>query len=506
MACEDVSNWTIQFPWVPGEDGPYEIRPIQMSFKMNRRRYDYCRAKFPYEVGYSMKDSTDNPDRILHYQTIANVKYGGKTIRKLLFKPDWVDYGRKYTHIQLQDLHRSLADGSIDMKRSNISIFDAYEKIIKGAENDLIKGIRYNLPDGATVLASTDGNTDVGDATPDVPPSVNEVHSNDDAGSPEEDNAIEDVSENTEGENAFQSVKIDELDFEDVTPEDAIQKFNSIFSVQSWITDDRVLNVGIPEGGKDSHIAAPNDNRVWRYKDPQTKPGREPIKTVFVKGKYADAPGHDLSDALNVLSDKGMKDFQAVGIATRTDVPRGKSLTMADQNVKKEALEYTAKNALTEKMKDTDRGTVEIDTDNSGYDVSHPVDVSPGDTIGLVPHDKHFSNPTATSGVIGDKPPRADICAGFIHNRIYHISEIEHNYSKAGKYSVFLDLGIYPNMEDIKTSLVYYDPDNEKWIDASMVSEDGELKGSWFKSEGSNTELGGIEDAVDFGDELSDDN
>lgn len=474
MACEDVSNWTVEFPWV----GEFEIRPIQMSFTLNRVGYDYCRAKFPYEVGNAMREKVEDPDHSLHYPSVVNIKYGGETVRKLLWKPQYIKYGRKFTHIRFQDLQRSLADGSIDLKRSGVSIFETYETIIEGAENPIIKGVDYNLPKGSAVLAVAQGGANF------IPGEGNSVATDDEV----EEQGLEGI----------RSITMDGFDFEDITPEKAVQELNKIFSVQTWVTNDRILMVGIPEGGKQDHFAAPNDERVWRYKDPQTKSSREPVKTVFVKGKYADIPGHDMADSLNVMSDKGLKDLQMFGIASRTDIDNGKSISITDQQIGKDAIEYRARNVLKEKIKQGDRGTVELDTDNSGHQVSHPIEAKPGDAITLVPHDKHFDNPTAGSGIIGDKPPREELCAGFVHNRKYFITEVEHNITPGGHYGVFIDLGIFPSM-DIETSIVYYKPDSEEWMSKATFDNLDDDWGSWMQAEGHRVRQEGdaIEDSAD---------
>lgn len=476
MVCEHVAKWTVEFPWIPGEDGQFEIRPIQMSFSINRTGYDYCRAKFPYEVGNMMSDQVSNPDHPLRYPTVVNIKYDGTTVRKLLWKPQYIKYGRKFTHIQFQDLQRTLADGSLDMKRSAINIFEAYERIIEGAENPIIQDVEYNLPEGAAVIAE--------------PQKVNLLG----------DPADGEFTVDEDNPNNFQEIEFDGFDHEDITPEKAIQELNSLFSVQSWVRDDRTLMVGIPEGREQNHFAAPNDDRVWRYKDPQTKEGREPVKTVFVKGKYTDLPGHDMADSLDVMSDKGLKDVQLFGIASRTDIDRGKSVAISDQKVGQDAIEYRAENALMEEVKTADRGTVELDTNNSGHQVSHPIEAKPGDSITLVPHDKHFDNPSADSGVIGDRPPRDELCAGFVHNRTYFITEVEHNLTEGGHYGVFIDLGIYPSME-IETAVAYWKPDSEQWISrASFNDLTTDNFGSWMRSEGHliSSENGeGISDDVD---------
>jgi len=452
-----------------------------MSLKLNREKYDYCRAKFPWEVGEEMKPETKNPDGKLHGYNIANLLYDGELVRKLLFKPDWVDYGRTYTHIQFHDLQRSLRDGSIDYKSGVANINTIYDKIVKFAENNIVLGVEFNLPESYAALSLSSGLGSGGQILP----------------------TEEELEELQESEGSrFRFDQSGGVDFEDTTPEEAVQQLNETFNLKSWTNNKRKLVVGVPETGRQGHVAAPNDDRVWRYKDPSIKHGREPVKTVFVEGSWYDEPGFGtIQDGIKEITagltgNKGGADVQAVGIATRTDIPYGSTVTVTDKGALPSALPDIAHTALVEEMKKTNLGTVEIDTNNSGHEVSHPIEIEPGDAIRLVPHDRHFDNPTATSGTIGDRPPRKELCAGFVTNESYFISEVEHNLTETGHWQIYADLATYPNME-IETTFTYYEPSSGEFVEDSDISEDGSLKGSWYSIEDLNADEEDEESAID---------
>lgn len=457
MTCENGQKWSIRF--VAGDDlNLFEVRPIEFSLKHNRKRYDFARVTFPTEVGESLRPHIDNittPPQFGDYQ-VAEFVYEDEVVRQMLYKPDWITFGRDYTHAQFRDLQHSLKDGTIDIRESDIGAGEIYEQVIDMAENNIIEGVVYNLPDEIF--------TD----------SFNITTEN-----PNIDGFIEEGL-TSGGEQFNENIKLN-IDFDDKGPEQIINQINDYLNLQTWATNNRNLAVGMPEYGENGHVAAPNDPRVWRYKEPQITLGREPIKYCYVEGAWYDNPGWDLSDGIEEVKAQlselvenrgsfsfspdrqGGADVQAVGIARRTDISEGKTITMQNVGLTRQGLTDAAKNKLIEAIKDSNKGTVEIDVNNSGTDVSHPVEVNPGDALRIVPHDKYFDNPKATSGSIGDAPPRDEICGGFVTNNTYFVKEIEHSLSKSGYYSIHFDLSTYPDM-NIETTLAFYDPSSEEWL------------------------------------------
>lgn len=464
------NSWTFAFKSTGGIE-LVEARPIEFSMKRNRKRYDYCRVKFNHVVGEELKPATDGPEKTfsdpLSGYSIAVAKYDGQPVHELLFKPDWIKYGRDYTHVEFKDLQYALKDGNIDVKKSKWNAGGLYDSVISFVDNDVIQDYKFNVPKNQIgVLANAklpSGKIIGGD-------NVSQGDVTDDA-----DDFLRLVLEMN-------------FDFDDKTPETVIQKLNQLFGYHSWIEYPRTLVIGIPEAVNKTHLAAPNDERVWRYKNPTIAHSQEPIKRVFVEGKWYDDPGWDPGDiADEIISwgkdlsykkpSQGGKDVQAVGIAERTDIKSGKTIAYSSPEMEKENLKFAAETHLIEELKETDVGTVEIDYNNSGAAVSHAIhDVAPGDAIRVVPDDKYWDSPGATTGKIGDAPPRDEICSGFVNNANYFVKEVEYNLTDGGYFSTFLDLATYPNME-IKTKLKYYDPSENEYVDERK-------QGSWYLREG----------------------
>jgi hypothetical protein len=465
MACKN--NWTVQIHDV-NENEPVEIRPVQLSLTKARKQFDVCRAKFKPEVGEMLKPHTRyGDDAQLNNRKVVDVLLNGRQVQRLMFKPDSVDYGNDFTHITFHDLQKSLDDGLVDLQRETISAREAYQICFEKATNDLINGISYAIPaNSGEVLVGESGIF---------------VGAPDEGGSPfagvDELRGLEgDVRKFVFGATARKIEQEETLqltnsffavDFDRISPLKAILRLNEKFSLQTWVQPDGDLIVGTPEVTSQHHLAAPDDDRVWRYKDPRISHSREPIKTVIVEGAWVDEPDvAGLADDIGWFqgdNGSGVGDVVATGIATRTDVDRGKTIRIGNTKAKRDALPKIAKATMREKMKQQSTGTVELDSELSGEYVSKLRNIEPGDLLQIVPHDELFDNPNPGSGVVGSDPDVKDRCRDFVNNEVYLIDEVEHNVTGGGHWMVQADVGMY-SQAPIKSFLRYFDPESQNFL------------------------------------------
>jgi len=455
MSCNH--NWTIKFRNVNDGD-PFEVRPIEMSLKMSREEYDFCRATLDWKVGEEMKPHTRYKDGAMYGLLPADVCYNGNTIQRLMFRPDWVDYGNQNTHLQLHDLQKALKDGVIDEQRRNVTLENIYETVIEAASNRLIDEVRFTVPDSQ--VRKLYGNIPFDGKSNFI---------------------LKEMAEDDETKKVIDSNYA--VDFDNISPEKALRRLNKMFKLKSWVNREGVLIVGLPEANKIRHIAASKDERVWRYKDPNISHGREPIQSVIVEGAWVDEPGLDL-DVLGWFDEGGTADVKAMGIAKRTDIDYGTSFSVKSTKAKKNALPHIARLALKNRMKEQNAGTVEIDPELSGREISDPIDLTPGDLLHMVPEDDYFDNPSIDSGQIGDTPEDVDkVCGAFVNNESYLVNEVEHSVNKQGEWQIFADLGMYPDVE-MDSYMTYFNPRANEWVDDGEIGEDGSLEFGLFESIG----------------------
>lgn len=464
MSCSNENNWTIKFPAANG----FEVRPIEMSLKFSRSKYDFCHGEISYEAGEVMKPETRHSDGLLYDISPVEVRYDGNVIRYLMFRPDWINYQDDRATFDLKDLHKSLSDGTVNIQQNSAKLRDIYEKVVESAPRQAFKDIKFTLPDSQvrTIYGKNEFKSAVG-------PSAAEREA--------ESEITKDVLESDYA-----------IDFDEISPERAIQRLNEKFNVYSWVNRAGELVIGLPEANRQTHIAAPDDSRAWRFKDPNIRHGREPIRKVTVEGAWVDEPGiGGYDDAIDEVAswmgladdnEKGGADVRAMGYAYRNDIDYGKEFTIKSTKAKRDALSSVAKLALVERMKKQNNGNITIDPGLSGTEYSNPIDLNPGDFLHVVPDDRHFDDPTADSGSISNPiEDTSEICGGYVNNEIYLVSGVEHKIDRNGDWKIHADLSIYPDVE-IKTLTMYFNPETGMPVGRDELDENGDLKDNLFES------------------------
>jgi len=470
MSC-GTHKWTLKFPQVNGSE-PFEVRPVEMTLKQKRREYDFARVKLPWEVGDEMKPHTRYEGGALRPRQPAVLAHDGDSIQTMMWDPDAVDYGDQYVHIELKDLQRSLENGVVDKQWDQVKLQDAYRYAFDQRQNkDLLTEIKFTIPEDMETTLVGSAAFDDTDSTDDFAHSA--------AASSERRNQIAHIEQS----DTYQMVDGHyAVDFNKVSPAKAIWKLNKKYRLTSWADSQGRLWVGTPETTSSLHVAAFDDERVWKWKDVSISHPRAPVQNVVVEGRWVDEPGigtlDDVVSWINPADEDGFGDFRATGVASRADVDYGLSFTVKNTKAKADVLGTVARLALREEMKKQNSGTVEIDPDASG-DFTAVKGVSLGDFLHIVPRDEHFENPTLESGRVGHTPQeiKSEACGGFTHNEIYVITGIEHNLDSRGSWSVSLDVGMYPDVP-IEAFVRYFDPQSGEYMNEEQVYD-----GNWIEDD-----------------------
>lgn len=475
MECDH--DWTVRFPNVQGQGGPAEFRPLTMNFNLNRSKYDYCKMKFPTEVGDMVRPQTRLKDGLFRGSTLAHICYNGEVVSALYFDPDFARYGDNYTHLEFQDLEQSMDTSVIDKKWEKISLKRAYKYVFDRQFSGLVEDIKFTLPEDMPDTIQGIGSK-VSNVRSPFTQSLTQQISN------QEVSATDKFVEGT------YAVDIDKL-----SPAKAFQKLNEKFQVHTWVDTDQTLWVGIPEAFPIPHIAAPDDNRVWRYSGDEVNIRHlpQPVKQVTVEGAWVDEPDLDgVAEGIDEVTswfgsnEKGAGDYMLQGVAYRTDIDYGDSLVFSVEGAKRNAIAGIAESQMRELMKQGHSGSVEINADLSGSytPLQH---VQPGDLLHMVPDDSHFDNPTAESGRIGNEPEDLAAACSFTNNELYFIKQVQHDVDESGYWSVSLKVGMYPDileeenennpeLQNMESAVRYYRPDSDVYVSANTVYD-----GNWLE-------------------------
>jgi hypothetical protein len=436
MNCAGKHDWTVRFPEIPGTGGPAEFRPQTMTFTQNRSELDFARFQFDAVVGEQLKTHTgdDKPER-----QPVEILLDGTLMATMMVVPNTVQYGDRATYMTLKDLQKSLDSGIIDQNYRSDSIQGAYEFVFEAREVEIINEIKFTFPD-----------TD--DGTPQATDNPNMIVSEEQA------KVVQDYANSTI-----------EADFKNVSPLRALYQLNGDLGFHSWIDKEGVLWVGVPEVDPTTHVAAPNDDRVWRYTEASVRHPREQIRGVALRGKWVDQPGWNIETDITQISDwfipggQGTGDYRVIGVAERTDIDDGLLFEFKNADLKRDGVVDGAKLALIEEMKNQNTGHIQINPDKSGTYTTF-TGLAPGDFIHVVPHDKYFNGPySKTTGQIGDEPDNhnSDWCGSVTKNESYTISGVQHTVHMSGRWEVTVDVILWPAekiVDNIEVRTVYFDP------------------------------------------------
>ena len=442
------NEWTFRFPDVSGEDGPLEIRPKTFTFSTSYGEYDYCKAKFSQDVGDMLRPHTEGPYGRLAEKHRVELCNEGETRYALLFRPQHVTYGSNYTHIEFRDLHEALDDGFVDKAWETVTLRDAYEAVWEARPNDLLQGIRWaDTPQASSRFAAAEA----ADAS-----SYLDAYFYD---------------ESTETDSLLGATTA--LDFRQVSPARALEELNQKFGLQTWIDYAGYLWVGIPEASERLHVAAPDDDRVWRWTDPSIRHPRDPIHGIVVKGTWLDDPRLTAKEevAHDLFSDEEMTgEVQVHGVAYRQDIDDGETLTIEDTNVKRDAADHVAENILRNELKHKYSGHISINPQEGG-EFTDPTDIRLGDFLHVVPDDDHFAAASRTTGAIADDTPvvhdEDSDCHPEVDNMVFLITGVQHRVNGGGRWEVNLDVTFYPfpDVYPIETKTRLFDPNEDEYID-----------------------------------------
>jgi len=444
MTCKNTNNISIRFPRIE-----LELRPYSVDFRVERKRLDFLDAKFSSEIGEYLKPYTQNEGAALREPQRAEVVMDGEVSHSLYFRPDYVTYGETNCWIELHDLQKHLRHTVVDSKVGFMTAKGHYERLFELAnEDDILNGIEFHIPStlrsnvperlprgpGGLVLAPTM-----------VDPELSLTLANK-FSSLWKDYDDEAMFEMDDSQNVLDS-KYD-FDLKKKNTLEAIYTLNDELGLQSWVNDEGVLMVGFDFMDAAHHVASANDSRVWRYHNADITPPGTPIKMAIVNGGMIDAPNStteennvdSVIDFINPTTSH-QKDLIAQGVAQRLDVLDGKIVSIDQPNLSRDALEIRAHQVLANEITNNNSGSVEINPDTSGTEITDWRNVNPGDFLQLI-------------------PAEGEDCKD-IERDVVLISGVEHKVD-GGSWDINLNIQKWAEPKP-KTTLRYFSPDSNKY-------------------------------------------
>lgn len=445
MTCQDTNNISIRFPRIG-----LEIQPYTVDFRIDRTQLDYLDAKFSEEVGEYLKPYTEREDAALRKPQPAEVVMDGEVSHTLYFRPSYVTYGETNCWVELHDAQKHLQHTVVDDKFERVTAKNAYRRLFEKANtNDVLSGIEFAIPDtarsnlpegipkgpgGVPLIPTTGTDPTIGLDYIDKFSSLWRDY--DEAG----------VSSGDDGQNILDSQY--NFDLKNQNTLKAIYTLNDELGLQSWVNDKGVLIVGLDFMEASHHVASANDSRVWRYHDAEITPPGSPIKMAVVNGGTIDAPNstqeedavESVLEFLNPVDDHE-EDLIAQGVAQRPGIVNGKIVSIDEPNLARDSLEARAYQVLANEMTNNNSGSVEINPETSGTEISNWRNVEVGDFLQLIPAD-------------------GEDCKD-VERDVMLISGVKHKVD-GGSWDIHLNIQKWANPET-ETTLRYFSPDSDNY-------------------------------------------
>jgi hypothetical protein len=461
MSCENSPEISFSFEDNQGNT-VLQIRPRSMQFDRNRNEFDYCTAEFSNEVAEHISPHLDEESDFLRRPLPVVLHIEGEPVYRLLWVPDGVRFTENEVHVDLHDPQKFLTRGVVDWKQNNVKLREAYEYVFAQRDTSgpqIFNDIKFTIPDESYTELRTRYRKSVFGYEFWSDSETEEILDEERAESPnyiESDDHSETIKR-LEEENVINIIDGHyAIDFEKITPWEAITKLNEKFGVTTWAAPDGNLWVGARATTGVAHLAAPDDDRVWKLQNFNVSPPRDPIVKYTIEGPWktdpADTPDEYLSDFADLNT--GTKDFRLHGVATRRDILFGQE-GFEQIDAKKDALEAIAKRKLVNKEREQWSGYIEIDPEQSGSVQSEARYTQIGDIVHTLPPEN------------GDK--EGSTCSSNIKDELYYVVGVQHSLNESGNWGMRLD--VVPILDgplspsEIETKIRYYDPSEKEYIE-----------------------------------------
>lgn len=463
MSCENSENVSIEFVKDFSET-TLEIRPRELQFNRNRGKFDHLQAEFSEEVANHLEPNVEYGGSPLRQPLPVYLKIQGRRIYRLLWVPEAARFVNGKVHIEFHDTQKYLTRGTVDWKRENVKLKEAYEYVFDQRDTSgpqIFKDIKFNTTDEAyEQLLSERGDEGSKVSSARFYDSISNTlgewlaAGNEDL---REDSRVN-VSQVMDGHYA--------VDFDKMSPWECITWLNEKFGVTTWSDRRGNLWVGSRPNTGITHVSAVDDSRVWKISEYNITPPRDPVVKSVVRGAWADDPSDSTTE--NIVDVEklnfGTKDFRVEGVAQLSGQSVGQEIFI-EVDGKRDAIQALAKRRMMNKQRQQWEGFIEFNPDFSGDEITDIRDLQIGDRVATIAPETE-----------------SKVCSNNIKDALFDVVGVQMGLTPAGNLTVrasvvpVLDGDLSP--EKIDTKIRYYDPASEDTITENMY-DTTESDGFW---------------------------
>jgi len=275
MACELSDGVQLHFL----ESG-IKIQVFDLTTRKNSEKYSHAKAKITQEAGDLLADHG------IHQEPVE-LQIGGQFQGRYFFPKDSLERSGDDAWLTVYDAAKILDYGAISQHYGEVVVGDVVEYIIshrddphgvitgwRAVDRSIVEEERQNVEED--VVENING-TDADQATDGWGGAINgTIHT------------IQRILDNVYNrDNLFTVNKFRGVDFDDVSPGDALREVEGVFGFTSWVDDTGTLWIGHPEAIPTQRHAIsglPTDT-TYAMKDYNVTMGASPVTFVMLKGR-----------------------------------------------------------------------------------------------------------------------------------------------------------------------------------------------------------------------------
>lgn len=417
-----------------------EIIPFEIDYRSNRDRLDYAKVKITREAGEYLSDGPNFKEN-----EPVRIEIDGHTVRRMCLPDSPVQLGVDYGYVTLTDPREILHRGKIDKVFHSTSLEDVLTYIFNNRDdpNGVLTGASVSDPDLAGVVTED----------------YQEKYSfwftsafGEDSGP---DQFYEDIGLDSAMHEAFRFINDltgilgaeGGFDFDAVTPAEALIQVEEQFDLKSWVDDDGVLWIGMPDVQADVFFAGVDGG--LKIKSYNVTEDALPISAVKVSGTYTiTVRGPHYQGPARAPRKKNL---QSWAIARWTERSSGRIITENTKEIARgEDLALAAVRRLRAEIHDAKSGSLNLNPLASGEDFGHPTDLSVGDHIGVV------------GNIERD-------CRQKFESDLFVVNAVQHRISGDDGWQVTADVGKLVASDDLEVDFWYFDPTSQETLDPEEV-------------------------------------
>lgn len=382
------------------------IQPISVDYESDKTNYDFARVELSRAAGDHINEYSSVPEAV-------EIVVGERKLCDVYIGEDSLTLDDKRAYLELLDGRKVLERGIVDYQENSTTlrnIVDWFAEAVEDADTgNVIRDIR--------LVGDVDEDQKTEDFKQFAVDSAN--FGPEDADNLEEGSVMDTVANYgawqtraIAGLGPLPNVEEGGFDFDQINLAQVLYIIEERFELSSYMTDNRVLEIGDPEVVSNMY-AAGEDSHMWEITDYNLTSNPNSVRMVQVKGGYTKVNSYDEATDGTDFSDGVYTDDVQMWAFASTEPPytlfegddlsidevtrRHNSHTKVEGRVVpvrhtnetgKEALRKVAIRRLMKELVQKVTGSIKINPLKSSTNGGYPHDIRVGDSIGVFPPDE----------------------------------------------------------------------------------------------------------------------